>query len=63
MRRCVPEKLKEDRISGDINTPQMQVDMDLAKWRSLGNLVETTSANIRRMEWFGLQITRERGKT
>lgn len=39
----------------------MQVDMVLAKWRSLGNLVETTSANSRGMEWLGLQITREKG--
>lgn len=44
MRRCVTKKLKEGRISGDVNTPQMRVDADLAKRRSLGNLVETTSA-------------------
>ena len=56
------KKLKEGRISGDASTPQMRVDADLAKRRSLGNSVETTSANIRGMEWLILQITREKGK-
>lgn len=38
-----PKRPKEDRISGDVGSPQMQVGMDLAKWRSLGNLVEAIS--------------------
>lgn len=45
--RC-PKKPKEDRISRDDDTPQAKVDMDSAKWRSLGNLVEVISAKHQR---------------
>lgn len=43
-----PKKPREDRNSRDVSPPQMQVDMDLIKWRSVGNLVEAISAKNQR---------------
>ena len=53
-KKGVPKKPKEDRISRDIDTPQMQVNMDLAKWRSLGNLKEAISAENQRHRMIGM---------
>lgn len=49
-----PKKPKGDRISRDGDSPQMQVGTDLAKWRSLGNLVEVISTKNQRDGAFGI---------
>lgn len=49
-----PKEPKEDRISGDVYSPQMQVGMVLIKWRSLGNSVEAILTKNQRDGVFGI---------